>query len=80
MVPRGLTAIILATIPFQQGLVGGDIIKILTYGVVLFSIILTSVMIFLVDKTGLSKMINSFLFFGQNKTGIFIKFITFLKL
>ncbi len=53
MVPKGLAAVVLASIPFQQGVVGGEIIKNITYGVVLFSIVLTSFLAFLLEKTPL---------------------------
>jgi NhaP-type Na+/H+ or K+/H+ antiporter len=51
MAPRGLAAAVLASLPLQQGVVGGDLIQNSTYAVVLFSIIFTSVLIFLQDKT-----------------------------
>ncbi len=53
MVPKGLAAVVLASIPFQQGVVGGEIIKNITYGVVLFSIVLTSFLAFMLEKTPL---------------------------
>ena len=56
MVPKGLAAAVLATIPVQAGVVGGELIKSLTYGVVMSSIVLTSIMILLVEKTGLSAL------------------------
>jgi hypothetical protein len=37
----------------QQGVVGGDIIKSITYGIVVFSIIITSVLVLLLEKTPL---------------------------
>jgi len=45
MVPKGLAAAVLASIPFQQGITGGELIKNVTYGVVLLSIVLTSFLI-----------------------------------
>jgi cell volume regulation protein A len=51
MVPKGLAAVVLASLPLQQGVVGGEIIKNVTYGVVLFSIVLTSFLSFLLEKT-----------------------------
>jgi potassium/hydrogen antiporter len=68
MIPRGLTAIILASISFQQGIIGGEIIKHLTYGLVLFSIIFTSVFVLLVDKTRFSHLLKSFFSFSLTKT------------
>lgn len=51
MAPKGLAAAALASLPLQQGVVGGELIEHSTYAVVLFSIILTSLLIFLQDKT-----------------------------
>jgi len=56
IIPKGLAAAVLASIPLQQGIVGGENIQNLTYAVVLFSIILTSILIFLVDKTSVAGM------------------------
>jgi len=53
MVPKGLAAAVLASIPFQQGLAGGELIQNVTYAVILFSIILTSLLLFFLDKTKL---------------------------
>jgi cell volume regulation protein A len=54
MAPRGLTAIVLVAIVCQQEILGGELIKSLTYGVVLFSVVLTSLLVLLSDKTRLS--------------------------
>jgi cell volume regulation protein A len=51
MAPKGLAAAVLASLPLQQGVPGGDLIQNSTYAVVLFSVILTSLLIFLQDKT-----------------------------
>jgi len=51
MAPRGLAAAVLASLPLQQGIVGGDLIQNSTYAVVLFSIMFTAVLVFLQDKT-----------------------------
>ena len=56
MVPKGLAAAVLAIIPLQMGVAGGELIKSLTYGVVLSSIVITSVMLLLLEKTGLSAL------------------------
>jgi len=53
MVPKGLAAVVLASIPAQQGVAGGEIIKNITYGVVLFSIVATSFLVLLLEKTSL---------------------------
>ncbi len=54
MVPKGLAAAVLASIPFQQGVAGGELIKSVTYGVILMSIVMTSLLLLLLEKTGLS--------------------------
>jgi len=50
MVPKGLAAVVLASVPLQQGVLGGELIKNLTYGVVLLSIVITSFLVMLIDK------------------------------
>jgi cell volume regulation protein A len=61
MVPRGLTAVVLASIPLQQGVLGGELIRNLTYGVVLVSILATSILVFLLAKTKLSAFYGTIL-------------------
>jgi cell volume regulation protein A len=56
MVPKGLAAVVLASIPIQQGVAGGEIIKNVTYGVVLFSIVATSILVLFLEKTPLSRL------------------------
>jgi cell volume regulation protein A len=56
MVPKGLAAVVLASIPIQQGITGGEIIKNVTYGVVLFSIVFTSFLVILLEKTRLTDL------------------------
>ena len=56
MVPKGLAAVVLASLPLQQGVLGGELIKNLTYGVVLLSIVITSFLVMLIDKTRLSEL------------------------
>jgi cell volume regulation protein A len=53
MIPKGLAAVVLASIPLQQGVTGGDIIKNITYGIIVFSILLTSILVILFEKTRL---------------------------
>lgn len=60
MVPKGLAAAVMASIPIQQEIVGGELIQNTTYAIILFSIVLTSVLIFLVQKTKLSKVFQIF--------------------
>ncbi len=56
MIPKGLAAVVLASIPLQQGVDGGEMIKNITYGVVLFSIVLTSFLVFFIEKTRVSDL------------------------
>jgi len=56
MVPKGLAAVVLASIPLQQGVTGGETIKNITYGIVLFSIVLTSFLVVIMEKTPLPKL------------------------
>ncbi|MBN2187290.1 MAG: cation:proton antiporter, partial [Dehalococcoidia bacterium] len=56
MVPKGLAAVVLASIPLQQGIIGGEIIKNITYGVVLLSIVFTSFLVILLEKTRLTDL------------------------
>lgn len=53
MVPKGLAAVVLASIPLQQQVVGGELIQNITYSVVLLSIVITSFLVLLLDKTRL---------------------------
>ncbi len=45
MVPKGLAAAVLANLPLQEGIPGGDFIRDLVYPVILTSIVLTSVLV-----------------------------------
>ncbi len=51
IVPKGLAAAVLATIPMQQGITGGELIKDIVFSVILFSILFTSVLIPLIEKS-----------------------------
>lgn len=62
MVPKGLAAAVLAGIPLQKGIAGGQIIQDVTYSVVLFSIIITSILIPLLDKYARLKIIYAWFF------------------
>ncbi|MFC1943400.1 cation:proton antiporter [Chloroflexota bacterium] len=55
MIPKGLAAVVLATIPLQQEVTGGELIQNITYGVVLFSIVATSFLVLLIEKTRFSR-------------------------
>ena len=51
MIPRGLASAVLAAIPFQRGLEGGDVIQNIAYAIILFTIIMTTLLIPLIEKT-----------------------------
>lgn len=51
MIPKGLAAAVLASMPLELGLPGGEFIKNVTYATILFSITWVSLMILLVDKS-----------------------------
>ena len=50
MAPKGLAAVVLASIPLQEHLSGGDTIKNITYGVIIFSVVITSLLVFMQGK------------------------------
>jgi NhaP-type Na+/H+ or K+/H+ antiporter len=67
MVPKGLAAAVLASIPLQRGIEGGEFIQNVTYAVVFLSIVVNSLLIFLLEKTPLGKFYNAFFYdFGQS--------------
>lgn len=59
MLPKGLAAAVLAGLPSQYGMVEGADIQSITYHVVLYSILLTSVLIPLVERTRLGQRLDS---------------------
>ena len=50
IVPKGLAAAVLATIPVQKGIEGGEMIQNIVFAVILFSIIFTSVLVPVLEK------------------------------
>lgn len=59
MIPKGLAAAVLATLPEQAGIPGGETIKYITYSVVFLSILITSILILLNNKIGVKRLYNS---------------------
>lgn len=59
MIPKGLAAAVLASIPAQAGISGGELIRDVTYMVILISIVATSVMIPLLERTRVSDFYES---------------------
>ena len=50
IVPKGLAAAVLATIPVQLGIAGGEAIQNIVFAVILFSIIFTSILVPVLEK------------------------------
>lgn len=67
MVPKGLAAAVLASIPLRYGIAEGELIQNVTYAVVLFSIVLTCLLTFLLSKTKISHLYE-WMFKGFSKT------------
>ena len=59
MIPKGLAAAVLASIPAQAGIIGGELIRDVTYMVILISIVATSVIIPLLERTRVSNFYES---------------------
>lgn len=55
MNPKGLAAAVLATLPMQLGMAGGELIRDTTYTVVFCSVVLTSGLVFLFGRGHLSR-------------------------
>jgi len=58
--PRGLAPAVLALIPLQRGLEGGQFIQDIAYAVIFFSILFASVLIFLLYNTKIRKIYELF--------------------
>ena len=50
IVPKGLAAAVLATIPLQRGIAGGELIQNIVFAVILFSIIFTSILVPVLER------------------------------
>jgi len=60
MIPKGLAAAVLAAIPLQMGVTGGLFIETTTYGIILFSIMICSILVLLLERTPLKKVFGLF--------------------
>jgi NhaP-type Na+/H+ and K+/H+ antiporter len=56
MVPKGLAAAVLASLPLQQGVVGGEVIRDVSYMVVLVSISLTAALVITLPWPGARRL------------------------
>ena len=59
MIPKGLAAAVLASIPIQEGIIEGFFIKELVYSIILFSIVINSVLIVFLERTSLPSVYRS---------------------
>ena len=50
IVPKGLAAAVLATIPLQRGIEGGEVIQNIVFAVILFSIVFTSILVPILER------------------------------
>jgi len=56
MIPKGLGAAVLASLPAQQGIPGGEMIQAVVFSIILCSTVYTTILTFLVDKTLVSNV------------------------
>jgi potassium/hydrogen antiporter len=56
MSPKGLAAVVLASIPLERRLSGGETLQAITYAVVFFSIVFTSMLSFLIERTRIASL------------------------
>lgn len=56
MIPKGLAAVVLASVPLQHNIPEGQIMQNITYNIVLLSIVMTSLLVFLQGHTRLSSV------------------------
>jgi NhaP-type Na+/H+ or K+/H+ antiporter len=68
MASMGLASAVLASLPLQEGMEGGELIRDLTYAIILASILANSILVFLLDRTPLGA-IGRGLFRGFADTG-----------
>lgn len=50
MIPKGLGAAVIATLPFQKGVANGDMIQAICFSLILFSTVFTVLFFFLINK------------------------------
>ena len=60
MSPKGLAAVVLASIPLERQLPGGDVVRAVTYSIVFLSIVFTSILSFLIERTRIAKLYGFF--------------------
>lgn len=67
MIPKGLASAVLASIPEQMGLPQGELIKYIVFSTVLFSILLCSILIFIIERYPKANIILRVLFKSKNQ-------------
>lgn len=67
MIPKGLASAVLASIPEQMGLPQGELIKYIVFSTVLFSILLCSILIFIIERYPKANIILRVLFKPRSK-------------
>lgn len=68
MEPKGLAAAVLASMPLAAGVAAGQVIQDTTYIVIFFSILICSVLVFLLEKTPFTKVYQKLFFsFGKEE-------------
>lgn len=55
MSPKGLAAVVLASMPLEQNIQNGDKLQSVTYGIVFISIVATSLLSFLIERTPVAR-------------------------
>ncbi len=66
MSPKGLAAVVLASMPLEQSLPGGAMLRDITYIVVFLSIVFTSVLSFLIERTRIARLYSTLFYrFGR---------------
>lgn len=67
MEPKGLAAAVLAALPLEAGIAAGQAIQDITYMVIFFSILVCSVLVFLLERTSFAKLYQKlFWSFGKD--------------
>nr|WP_320160986.1 cation:proton antiporter [uncultured Methanoregula sp.] len=56
MEPKGLAAAVLASLPLEAGIAAGQTIQDVTYIIIFFSILVCSIMVFLLERTAFSRV------------------------
>lgn len=64
MVPKGLAAAVLAAVPMQLGMPGGEMVRNVVYAVILTSIVFTSVLIPILEKSSVVRAFYAVIFRG----------------